>query len=242
MLSKHFLNLMGKRAAFLLGTALLLLLALSATAGATDPMVLEVVDLVNAARLGEGLTPVAYNADLEAPATKRAQEAMNTFTHKRADGSSWSTVLGEYGIRTAACAENLAWGHETPDFLVESWLKSESHRKNILNPAFTEIGMARVYDGDVVYWSQIFIKPEEEAAEPVLRTATDHLQGMPRATVMRGIRLNVREQNYTKARVVGELIEDEEVYILAREGSWVQIETPAGLTGWVASKYLVEGK
>ncbi|MGB3891653.1 MAG: CAP domain-containing protein, partial [Priestia megaterium] len=37
-----------------------------------------------------------------------------------------------------------------------AWMNSDGHRKNILNPDFTEIGVGYV-KGDTTYWTQQFI-------------------------------------------------------------------------------------
>ncbi|PSO60612.1 MAG: hypothetical protein BRC47_15685, partial [Cyanobacteria bacterium QS_7_48_42] len=57
-------------------------------------------------------------------------------------------------------------GFQTPEAVVEAWMGSSSHRENILNPDFTEIGIG--YEsiandtGDASYnqyWSQDFGTP-----------------------------------------------------------------------------------
>jgi len=46
------------------------------------------------------------------------------------------------GYRFQMAAENLAKGYDTEPELQRAWMKSRGHRANILNPLFTEIGVA----------------------------------------------------------------------------------------------------
>lgn len=52
--------------------------------------------------------------------------------------------------------ENLAFGQDTPEEVVNAWMNSEGHRKNILSPNYKRIGIGyKVIDG-TVYWVQEF--------------------------------------------------------------------------------------
>lgn len=52
-------------------------------------------------------------------------------------------------------AENLARGNSTPDSIHKAWMKSNLHCKNIMNPRFNNMGMARSGDYWVVIFAQI---------------------------------------------------------------------------------------
>ena len=59
----------------------------------------------------EGLSPVRKGpAALQAAADIRAQEAVESFSHTRPNGESWSTVLDEEGVVYFYAGENLASG------------------------------------------------------------------------------------------------------------------------------------
>jgi len=54
-------------------------------------------------------------------------------------------------------AENIAYGSYTFDRVMQQWINSEGHCANIMNPAFTEFGMAKVKSADGrYYWTQDF--------------------------------------------------------------------------------------
>jgi uncharacterized protein YkwD len=49
-------------------------------------------------------------------------------------------------------------GQQTPQEVVKAWMNSEGHRKNILNPNFTHIGVGYAKGGTGrFYWTQMFI-------------------------------------------------------------------------------------
>ena len=117
--------------------------------------VLEVVDLVNEERAKEGIAPVELDLVLCDDADIRAQEAKKSYSHTRPNGQRCFTVLSEASITYRIAGENLGGHIKTPKRAVAAWMKSEGHRKNIMNPRFTHIGIGYVSSGD--YWAQFFL-------------------------------------------------------------------------------------
>lgn len=118
----------------------------------------EILDLVNKERKANGLSPVeAGNTKLNSAASKRASEQAIIFSHTRPDGSNWTTVLGEYGIKYGTAGENVAYGQRTPEEVMQAWMNSSGHRANILNSSYKEIGIGVYYKNGTYYWSQLFI-------------------------------------------------------------------------------------
>lgn len=64
------------------------------------------------------------------------------------------TALDGAGVFYQTAGENIAVGYKTPEQVVAGWMNSEGHRKNILNPKFTAIGVGYLEGG---YWTQFFI-------------------------------------------------------------------------------------
>ena len=117
----------------------------------------QVVKLVNEERAKAGLNPVSLDKEIEAAALIRAKEIQSSFSHTRPNGSSFSTVLKEQGIRYSGAGENIAWGQISPEAVMEAWMNSDGHRANILNPKFTKLGVG--YDQSAKgrnYWVQLF--------------------------------------------------------------------------------------
>ena len=116
----------------------------------------EVLKLVNAERAKVGVPKLRINANLGKAANKRAVELYTKFSHTRPNTSQWYTVLKEYNISYSSCAENIAYNYDTPKEVVQGWMKSSGHKKNILNPKYTKIGIGYYQKGDRVYWVQLF--------------------------------------------------------------------------------------
>lgn len=116
----------------------------------------EVLRLVNVEREKVGLSPLRFAKDLEASAYVRAVELPFKFSHTRPDGSKCFTAMAKRGH---ILGENLAGGQKSPKQVVQAWMDSESHRENILNPKFTELGVVYYYKSDSKYkhyWVQHF--------------------------------------------------------------------------------------
>lgn len=118
-----------------------------------DDYISEVVRLVNEERAKEGLSPLKTNDTINGAAQVRANELSTLFDHTRPDGSKCFTALDDAGIRYWTAGENIAAGYPTPEQVVNGWMNSEGHRANILNEAFTTIGVGHVGS----YWVQLFI-------------------------------------------------------------------------------------
>jgi len=87
-----------------------------------------------------------------AAAQVRAKEIKTSFSHTRPDGRSCFTALDEAGASYMGAGENIAIGQRTPEQVVNDWMNSEGHRKNILNSNFKYIGVG--VDGTA--WTQLF--------------------------------------------------------------------------------------
>ena len=117
----------------------------------------EVVRLVNLERAKYGLAALKVNDLAVKGAEIRAKEITGLFSHTRPNGTSCFTVCKELGISYRSAGENIAYGQRTPQQVVNGWMNSEGHRKNILSASFTSIGVGCYRQGNTLYWSQLFI-------------------------------------------------------------------------------------
>ncbi|NQD67084.1 SafA/ExsA family spore coat assembly protein [Bacillus haikouensis] len=121
----------------------------------------EVVKLVNAERAKAGLSPLKENWELSRVARYKSQDMIdkNYFSHTSPTYGSPFQMMKDFGLSYQTAGENIAAGQSTPAEVVEAWMNSEGHRKNILSPAYTEIGVGYVKGGSYGhYWTQMFIK------------------------------------------------------------------------------------
>lgn len=119
----------------------------------------QVLDLVNEERAKVGAAPLKMNTKAVNAADIRAKEIVNSFSHTRPNGSSFTTALTESGVTFRTAGENIAWGQKTPQEVMNAWMNSQGHKANILNTAFTEIGIG-VYQAPsgTMYWTQLFLQ------------------------------------------------------------------------------------
>lgn len=115
----------------------------------------EVLELINKERAANGVEPLTLNDTLAEAAQTRADECAEVYSHTRPDGSSCFTVLDDYGITYSYAGENIAYGYTSAEAVVQGWLNSPPHKKNILNEKYTETGIG--YDPATNSWTQIFI-------------------------------------------------------------------------------------
>lgn len=117
----------------------------------------EVLRLVNAERAKIGLAPLVMDDGAVKVAHLRAKEIVQSFSHTRPDGRSCFTAANDLGVSYRAAGENIAYGYATPEQVVNGWMNSEGHRKNILSASYTKIGIGCYESSGVLYWSQFFI-------------------------------------------------------------------------------------
>lgn len=125
--------------------------------GAESSYADQVVKLVNAERVKNGLSPLTISKSVESAANVRSKEIVNTFSHTRPNGSNFSTALSEQGVSYMGAGENIAWGQKSPEEVMQSWMNSAGHRANILNGKFTKIGVGHYRNSNgTSYWTQLF--------------------------------------------------------------------------------------
>lgn len=118
----------------------------------------QVAELTNAARLEKGAKALKLDNNLtEAAQLKSNDMAENGyFSHQSPTYGSPFELMDQVGIKYTKAAENIAAGQRTPEQVVNSWLNSEGHRANMLDPEMTHIGIG--YNSNGHYWTQMFIK------------------------------------------------------------------------------------
>lgn len=106
----------------------------------------QVVELVNQKRAEQGLAPLAVNGSLNEVAQRKAGDmfAFNYWAHTSPSGRDPWTFFKEVGYKYVYAGENLARDFMNSDSVVGAWMNSPTHRDNILNPNYKEIGLAVV--------------------------------------------------------------------------------------------------
>jgi uncharacterized protein YkwD len=132
------------------------------TAKAHGDLIAQVVQLVNAERAAAGIAALTVDDRLAAAAAGHAadQASRNHLAHDGSDGSTVADRVGASGFRWRALGENVAAGYRDASSVVNGWMNSPGHRKNILNPAFTTVGVAVAGSADgTYYWTMDLGRP-----------------------------------------------------------------------------------
>jgi len=110
----------------------------------------KIIEYTNEYRLQNGKEPLVLNDDLTQAALSKAQDmfADNYWAHISPDGTEPWYFIAQSGYNYSHAGENLARDFTNPQSVVDAWINSPSHRKNIIEDDFSEIGVA-VVDGDI---------------------------------------------------------------------------------------------
>ena len=98
-----------------------------------------------------------WNKLLENAAIRHANDmsSKNFFSHTGSDGSSMSQRVTAAGYNWSYVSENIAWGYTSLPAVINGWVNSAGHCKNMMSANTTELGASRVGN----YWVQDFGKP-----------------------------------------------------------------------------------
>lgn len=108
----------------------------------------EVIKLTNDQRQANGLQPVKMDPELNVAAAAKAADmfARDYWAHVSPIGTQPWYFITSAGYSYRYAGENLARDFSSPQSVVQAWMDSPSHRDNLLNPKYQDIGLA-VVDG-----------------------------------------------------------------------------------------------
>ncbi len=130
----------------------------------------EVIRLTNVERSNNGLAPLASNDVLSQAAIAKGNDmlAKGYWAHFAPDGTSPWTFFLNFGYKYRYAGENLARDFADAGSAVNAWMNSPTHRENILNANYQEIGIGVVEGSlagvDTTIIVQFFGTPLENTA------------------------------------------------------------------------------
>lgn len=110
----------------------------------------EVFKQVNELRESKGVKPLKMDPQLLEDAMQRAAETIVSYSHTRPNGT------GCFTINDNMYAENIAMGQSSPSKVMQAWINSEGHYKNMLLSYVNSIGVGAVIHNGYRYWVQVF--------------------------------------------------------------------------------------
>jgi len=149
-------------------------------ANLTEQLILKEI---NPVRADHGFLDLKVNKKLAEAAQMKALDMIkrNYFDHIGPDGETPWTWLELVDYDYAAAGENLAINASEPLILINAWLDSPSHAKNILNGYFTDIGIGMAngeIDSKKTTVVVMFVGREKTASLELASNITDDYRDM----------------------------------------------------------------
>lgn len=103
----------------------------------------DIVELSNQARQQLGQPPLSSNTQLTSAAQAKAEDMAKKryFQHIAPDGTTPWYFFEQSGYSYSLAGENLAITNESADAVIEGWLNSPTHRENLLNSQYGDMGI-----------------------------------------------------------------------------------------------------
>jgi len=250
-------------------SASLYILSAAGETSASDITTNKVIELTNASRAGASETNLSLNEKLSRAAEAKADDmiAKNYFSHTSPGGvTPWKWIDGE-GYDYSYAGENLAMDFQSAEKMEDAWMKSPTHRANILNEKYKDIGvavksgkingsetiLAVVMFGSGDKKSAVFQKPQSSVSSAKEEeTAENIFPSLPSAEV-KSAAINFQEPVIMSPQA-GERLSSDEVKIAGRANPGETIDifdngnfadsAVADSNGWFSSseKKMSEGK
>jgi len=127
----------------------------------------EVVSATNRERIAYGLPPLVYSDTLADAARRKALNMLeeNYWAHNSPSGKNPWIWFQQVGYNYLYAGENLAKDFGSTDRMIAAWMSSPTHKANIVNSKYKEIGVAVVpgtlVGSETVLVVQLFGTPAE---------------------------------------------------------------------------------
>jgi uncharacterized protein YkwD len=107
--------------------------------------------------------PVGWNEQLFSAADVHSRDMAqyNYFSHESLRGTQAYQRVQAQGYRWKSVAENIAAGQFTVGGVMDAWMRSEGHCRNIMDPAFTEVAVSCVTRAGTTYggyWTMVLAR------------------------------------------------------------------------------------
>lgn len=144
----------------------------------------------NIQRSQNGETALALNSQLSAAAQAKANDmvARDYWSHVTPDGQQPWQFISNAGYTYVSAGENLAYGFDTSNAAVAGWMNSPTHRANILNTSYQEVGFGIansanfVGDGEETVIVAMYGQPQKVVTPSTVQNGTAPSKPAPTKT------------------------------------------------------------
>jgi uncharacterized protein YkwD len=128
----------------------------------------EMLARVNAERKTVGAPALTANSRLDLAAQRHAEDmlARHYFAHESPEGKTVRERARAAGYDWRAIGENIAEGQLSVDEVMETWMHSPGHRRNILDRDFRELGVGLALGRSGGEWQVVWVQTFGWKAQP----------------------------------------------------------------------------
>ena len=114
----------------------------------------EIAARVNANRRAHGQPPLRFTRRLAQAPLMHAFDMLihHFFDLRRSDGSNSQRRVRNAGYEDCIVAENIAWGYPQSQQIINGWMNSAGHRRNMMHPRIEEFGVGITQGPKGPYW------------------------------------------------------------------------------------------
>jgi uncharacterized protein YkwD len=143
----------------------------------------QLLDSTNSRRAERGVGTLTLNSTLNEAAQAKANDMISKdyWSHNTPTGDEPWIFFERAGYKYLKAGENLAYGFSTSDATVVGWMNSQTHRENMLDSVFTEVGFGFANGEDfndngkqtvvVAMYARPQVLSEKQKATPETKTA-----------------------------------------------------------------------
>ncbi|MFA6553374.1 MAG: CAP domain-containing protein [Patescibacteria group bacterium] len=226
----------------------------------------EMLNLTNASRAEASISPLTLNTTLNQAAMLKAKDmiAKDYFAHTSPDGTKPWEFLRQAGYSYSSAGENLAMDFTEASSVHTAFMNSPSHKKNIMNEKYTEMGIA-VMEGQlqghqttllVVFFGTPYEQTVAPApaptptpvataptntnvAKPVVNTNTAPTNTNVAKPVVKPTNATAAQPQYFQAKLSDQSAKDLAIKPLERIQFWVEFKNTGTITWTNSGEYFV---
>jgi hypothetical protein len=184
----------------------------------------RIVELTNKERIAQGLPELKRNSVLDLTAKLKAEDMLknNYFAHTSPDGIKPWHWFKEAGYNYTFAGENLAMNFIEAEDAMQAWMKSPSHKENIMSKNYEDIGVAVVvgqlegYQTTLVVqvFGKTYIKGVSEAFVPEPQSVQTEQFAGPGEVTKQAVGQEVKLENQTHTGWLSKLLNFSKSFLL----------------------------